>query len=60
MLTGNVLVWLIPKARRKLNAEAQPHPGTTFREAQSQLLKVAIFLVPLSVSITMLGAMLPW
>jgi hypothetical protein len=57
---GNVLVWLVPPARRALDREALPYPGTGFREAQGQLLLFARYLVLPALVAGLVGALLPW
>jgi hypothetical protein len=42
MILGNFLVWLVPPARRILDAEAKPFPETTFWNAQRKLFKLAL------------------
>jgi hypothetical protein len=60
MLIGNGLVWLVPPMRRVLDAEAAPHPGTGFWDAQRQLLRGAKYLVPIGLGAGALGAFLTW
>jgi hypothetical protein len=60
MLVGNVLVQLIPPARRVLDREAAPYPGTGFHKAQKQLLQFSKYLVPIGVAVGLLGALIPW
>jgi hypothetical protein len=60
MIVGNYLVWLIPPARRVLAREAEPHPGTGFREAQRQLIQCAKYMVPLGLSVGIIGAVMSW
>jgi len=60
MILGNLFVWLIPPARRVLDAEAIPYPETTFWNAQKTLVKFTFAIVPLSVALTILGIQMPW
>ncbi|MBJ6802809.1 hypothetical protein [Geomonas propionica] len=60
MIIGNFLVWLIPPARKALDEEAKPFPSTSFINAQKQLLKLAYVLVPVSLALGILGALMPW
>ncbi|MDH5633595.1 MAG: hypothetical protein OEZ10_11440 [Gammaproteobacteria bacterium] len=60
MLIGNLLVALIPPARRALEAESESVPGTNLASAQMRLLKLLALLLPVSVVITGLGAWLSW
>ena len=41
MVLANLLIWLIPPARRALDREAVAHPGTDYRTAQRQLTYMA-------------------
>ena len=41
MVLANLLVWLIPPARRALNEEAKAHPGTDYWTAQRHLTWIA-------------------
>lgn len=59
-LIGNCLVWLVPPARRGLDTEAQQFPSTSFVNAQKQLLKFAYIVVPISLALSVIGALLPW
>jgi hypothetical protein len=36
-VTANIIMWLIPPARRAFEAEAQGHPGTSFKDAMKSL-----------------------
>ena len=60
MLIGNYLIHLISPAHQALDAEASAHPRTSYRPAQAWLLKMAAFLVPLSVVATLFGTLLQW
>ena len=60
MFIGNILVWLVPPARRALDAEAKPHPGTDFRASQHQMLLLIRYLVVPALGVALLGALLPW
>lgn len=60
MITGNFLVWLIPPARKVLDEEAKPFPSTSFINSQRQLIKMAFILVPVSLAIAIIGAVMPW
>jgi hypothetical protein len=59
-IAGNILVWLVPPARRALDSEAKPHPGTDFFSAQRGLLKIAAYVTPFSLALAIVGALLPW
>jgi hypothetical protein len=60
LLLGNVLVRLVPPARRALDAEAQAYPHASFRASQAQLRKAAFVAVPLAFLATLLAASLMW
>jgi hypothetical protein len=59
-LLGNLFVWSIPAARRTLDNEAKKYPSTSFKNSQQALGKIAIFVVPASVLVSIVGALLPW
>ena len=60
MIVGNCLTWLVPPARRVMAREAEPHPGTSFRESQGQLIQLAKYLVPIGLGLGAVGAGMPW
>jgi hypothetical protein len=60
MIIGNFIVWLIPPARRILDEEAKPFPSTSFINSQKQLLKLAYTIVPVSLALSITGAVMPW
>ncbi|MDD2540626.1 MAG: hypothetical protein PHH28_06230 [Desulfuromonadaceae bacterium] len=60
MIIGNFLVWLIPPVRKVLDAEAKQFPSTSFLNSQRQLLKFAYVLVPVSLALAIIGALMPW
>jgi hypothetical protein len=60
LIVGNCLLWLIPPARRVLDREARPHPGTRFRESQRQLIQFAKYVVPIGLGIGVVGALMSW
>jgi len=53
---GNCIAWLIKPARRVFDAEAVGYPGTGFREATTQLLKVAGWATPAGLMIAFTAA----
>jgi len=57
MIVGNLLVAAIPTARRVLDAEAAPFPGTDRRSANRDLLKVSIFMTPAGLFVALLGTL---
>ena len=56
MIVGNYLVWVIPPARRALDREARPHPGTDFRSTQRSFLRYLPMLVAIGYGLSALGA----
>ena len=42
LMAGNILIWLIPPARKALDKEAQGHKGCSFKESMAVLLKIAL------------------
>jgi hypothetical protein len=56
LMIANCLVWLIPPARRTLDAEAVGYPGTGFREATTALLRLAGWTLPTGMAIAILAA----
>lgn len=60
MIAGNFLIWLLPPARRVLDHETQSVPSASYRNAQKQLFKIALVLVPVSLLLSVTGVLLPW
>ena len=60
MLVGNWLVWLFPTARRKIDSEAGTSSAGDFVSSQKGLLRVSAMVVPVSLGISAIAAMLPW
>jgi hypothetical protein len=60
LFVGNALVWLVPPARRILDAEARPYPGADFASAQRGVLRVAVFVAPAGAVLAVVGALLAW
>ncbi len=60
MLVGNLVVWLIPSARHALNSETIAHPGTSFRASQAALIRLALYMSPFSIAVSLVAAALPW
>ena len=60
LLMTNCLVWLVGPARRALEAEAKPYPGASFSASQRALLGLAGWWVPATLTLAVLGALLPW
>jgi len=55
-MLGNLIVWLIPPARRTLDAEATGYPGTSFRDAMQDLTKVCLWTLPAGFCVAFLAA----
>ena len=58
MLLGNVLVYLIPPARRAMDNEDKDFPGTDYTTAQRVLGKAAAVTLPVTLLLALLGAWL--
>ena len=58
MVIGNLLVATIPAARRVLDAEAAPFPGTDRRSANRDLLRVSKFMTPAGLLVALIGAVM--
>jgi hypothetical protein len=56
MVAANAVLWLVPPARRALEAEARPFPGTDFRSAQRTLIRVAVWAMLLGAVVSLAGA----
>jgi hypothetical protein len=54
---GNVLVSLVPPARRALNIEAGRAQHAGFRESQRDLLAVSAYCVPVCLALSLAGAL---
>ena len=60
MMLLNLLLHHIPPMRRIFENNSRKAPGVAYREAMAQLRKVAIFLVPPSLILALIGAIEPW
>ncbi len=58
MVIGNFLVYLIPPARRAMDAEDQGFPGTEYATAQSSLGRATVYTAPVVLFLSLLGAWL--
>jgi hypothetical protein len=58
LIFANCVAWLIPLARRALNAEAEGYRGTGFRESTGALLRCAKWAVPGGLIISLVAASL--
>jgi len=60
MLVGNWVVWLFPTARRKIDTEVSTTSAGDFVSSQKVLLRLSAVVVPISLGLSAIGAMLPW
>jgi hypothetical protein len=58
MVFGNYLIYLIPAARRAMDAEDRAFPGTEYSTAQRELSRLAAYSAPVALMLLMLGAWL--
>ncbi len=58
LIFANLVAWLIPPARRALNAEAVGFEGTGFRESNEILLRLAKWAVPMGLFVALVAAAL--
>ncbi len=58
MVIGNYFVYLIPVARRAMDAEDQAFPGTEYSTAQRELRRLTGFAAPVALVLSLLGAWL--
>lgn len=55
-MIADCLTWLVPAARRKLDAEAQGYPGTSFSEAMRALCKIGLWALPIGLASSLAAA----
>ena len=53
---GNLVAWLAKPARKTFEAESVGYPGTTFRESNAGLLRMAMWTFPAGVALSLLAA----
>lgn len=58
MIVANAIVWLVPRARRALDTEAQGRPETQFAKAMHDLWVVARVLTPVALGVALVAAIL--
>jgi hypothetical protein len=58
MVIGNYLIYLIPGARRAMDAEDRAFPGTDYLTAQRELARLARYSAPIALLLSLLGAWL--
>jgi hypothetical protein len=57
-MLGNILIWLIPPARRVLDVEAIGYPGTSFVESMRGLSKICLWALPIGFAVALTAAYL--
>ena len=57
MLLANSIAWCIRPARRAFEREAKGHKHTTFKESMSGLFKFSLFIVPICLALSLIGAL---
>lgn len=55
-MLGNVLLWLVAPARRRLDAEARGYPGTSSIESMRDLSKVWLWTLPIGLAVSSAAA----
>jgi hypothetical protein len=55
-MLGNVMAWLIPPARRTLDAEAEGYPGTSFRDSMLGLARICLCTLPAGLCVALIAA----
>jgi len=55
-MLGNLMAWLIPPARRTLDAEAEGYPGTSFRDSMRGLARICLWTLPIGLSVALIAA----
>jgi hypothetical protein len=55
-MLGNVMAWLVPTARRTLDAEAEGYPGTSFRDSMLGLARICAWTLPSGLCIAFIAA----
>ena len=55
-MLGNILIWLIPPARRVLDAEARGYPGTSFVQSMRGLFKISCWTLPIGLAVSLAAA----
>jgi hypothetical protein len=58
LMTSNVLMWLVPPARRASEKKAEGVKWASFRESQLALFKMALMLVPIGLVGGIVGALI--
>ncbi len=60
MILANVLVSIVPSARRALDREAAGVPGTDRAAANRSLLRLSCYLTPAGVAVALTGIVIPF
>jgi hypothetical protein len=58
LMAGNVLMWLVPPARRASEKKAKGVKWASFRDSQMALAKIALVLVPVGIVCGVIGALI--
>jgi hypothetical protein len=56
IVIGNYLVYLVPPARRAMDAEDCAFPGTEYATAQRELKRLTLYSAPIGLALLLLGA----
>lgn len=56
MIAANIVAWSIPPARRAFAREAEGVAGAPLRQSLGELGKLALFLLPLCLTLSLIGA----
>jgi hypothetical protein len=59
-MAGNLVIRLIPPARKVLDSEAAPFPETTYSSSQRDLGKLTFFFTIPCFVLSIIGTLLPW
>jgi uncharacterized membrane protein len=60
MLIGNWLVWLLPAARKVIDAEAIKSSAPDFVSSQKFMFRASAMILVISLGLALVGALLPW
>ena len=56
LMLGNLVFWLIPRARRIFDAEAKNYPGTSFLDSMRGLFVICVVVLPIGLVISLTAA----
>jgi hypothetical protein len=57
-MTSNLVMWLVPLARRASEAKAKGVKWASYQESQRGLFRIALILVPLGLGLALIGALI--